>query len=138
MIHAQNPVVQEAVSAILGGSAIPLIAREVYYAASELQLLENGIRRFKDKMTALIQAGMNTEQRRVASGDIWENTKVPAKKDLDTELLKELCLEDWAQASDAQHSKRLSGHSALKKQVINAVTDMHKMKRATALVDSLG
>jgi hypothetical protein len=96
MIHAHNPTVQEAVSAILGGSVIPLIAREVYYAASELQLLENGIRRFKDKMTALIQAGMNTEQRRVASGDIWENTKVPAKKDLDTELLKELGLEDWA------------------------------------------
>ena len=42
----------------------------------------------------------------------------------------------WAQASDAQHSKRLSEHSALKKQVIKAVTN--KMKRATALVDSLG
>jgi hypothetical protein len=27
MIHAQNPVVQEAVSAILGGSVIPLIVR---------------------------------------------------------------------------------------------------------------
>jgi hypothetical protein len=52
MIHAQNPMAQEAVSAILGGSVIPLIAREVYYAASELQLLENGIRRFKDKMSS--------------------------------------------------------------------------------------
>jgi hypothetical protein len=40
MIHAQNPMVQEAVSDILGESLIPLIAREVYYAASELQLLE--------------------------------------------------------------------------------------------------
>jgi hypothetical protein len=52
MIHAQNPMVQEAVPAILGGSVIPLIAREVYYAASEMQLLENGIRRFKDKMSS--------------------------------------------------------------------------------------
>jgi len=108
----------------------------VYYAASELQLLENGIRRFKDKMKVLIQAGMNTEQRREASRAIWENTKEPAKKELDTELLKEMGLKDWAHASDEQHSKRLSEHSALKKQVIKAVTD--KMKRATALVDSLG
>jgi hypothetical protein len=38
MIHAHNPKVQEAVCAILGGSAIPLIEREVYYAASEMQL----------------------------------------------------------------------------------------------------
>jgi hypothetical protein len=55
MIHAQNPMAQEAVSAILGGSVTPLIAREVYYALrarrSELQLLENRIRRFKDKIT---------------------------------------------------------------------------------------
>ena len=47
-------MVQEAVAAVLGGSVIPMIAREVYYAASELQLLENGIRRFKDKMAVLI------------------------------------------------------------------------------------
>jgi hypothetical protein len=96
MIHAQNPVVQEAVSAILGGSVIPLIARDVYYAASELQRLENGIRRFKDKMAVLLKAGMNTEQRRAASRAIWEDTKEPAKKDLDTELLKEMGLVDWA------------------------------------------
>ena len=55
MIHAQNPMAQEAVSAILGGSVTPLIAREVYYALrarrSELQLLENRIRRFRDKIT---------------------------------------------------------------------------------------
>jgi hypothetical protein len=79
-------------------------------------------------MEVLIQAGMNTEQRRVASRAIWENTKETAKKELDTELLKapELGLKDWAQASDEQHSKRLSEHPALKKQVIKAVTD--KMK----------
>jgi hypothetical protein len=134
----KNPMAQEAVAEVLGGSVIPVIAWEVYYAyaASELQLLENGIRRFKDKMKVLIQAGMNTEQRRVESRVIWENTKETAKKELGTELLKELGLVDWAQASDEQHSKRLSEHSALKKQVIKAVTD--KIKRATALVASLG
>ena len=103
MIHAQNPMVQEAVSAILGGSAaIPLIARDVYYAASKLQLLENGIRRFKDKMKVLIQAGMNTAQRREESRAIWEKMKEPAKKELDTELLKEMELVDWAQATNEQ------------------------------------
>jgi hypothetical protein len=104
MIHAQNPMAQEAVSDILAGSVMPLIARDVYYAASELQLLENSIRRFKDKMKALLQAGMNTEQRRVASRAIWEDTKELAKKDLDTELLKEMGLKDWAQATEARHS----------------------------------
>jgi hypothetical protein len=43
----------------------------------------------KDNMKALIQAGMNTEQRRGASRAIWENTKEPAKKELGTELLKD-------------------------------------------------
>ena len=100
---------------VLGGSVIPMIAREVYYAASELQLLENGIRRFKDKMKVLIQAGMNTAQRMEESRAIWEKTKEPAKKELDNELLKEMGLEDWAQATDEQHARRLTEHSALKK-----------------------
>ena len=80
MIHAHNPKVQEAVCAILGGSVIPLIEREVYYAASEMQLLENGIRRFKDKAKVLLKAGMGTQERRNASRAIWEDTKEQAKK----------------------------------------------------------
>jgi hypothetical protein len=79
---------------------------------------------------------MNTAQRMEESRAIWEKTKEPAKKELDTELLKEMKLVDWAQATNEQHARRLAEHSALKKQVIMAVTE--KLKRATALVDSLG
>jgi hypothetical protein len=118
MVHAKKTMIQETVAAALGGDVIPLIARDVYYAASELQLLENGIRRFKDKMTVLIQAGMNTAQRREESRAIWEKMKEPAKKELGTELLKEMELVDWAQATNEQHARRLAEHSALKKQVI--------------------
>jgi hypothetical protein len=86
-------------------------------------------------MAALIQAGMNTSQRREEARAVWENTKEPAKKELDAELMKEMDLVDWAHATNEQHARRLSGQSALKKQVIMAVTK--KLKRATALVNSL-
>jgi hypothetical protein len=50
------------------GGVIPLIDRDVYYAASEMQLLENGIRRFKDKLTVLIQADNDAPLRRKEGG----------------------------------------------------------------------
>jgi hypothetical protein len=108
----------------------------VYYAASELQLLENGIRRFKDKLAVLIQAGKDSSLRRDEARAVWEKTKELAKKELDAELMKEMKLVDWTQATNEQHSRRRSEQSALKIQVIMAVTE--KLKRATALVNSLG
>ena len=71
MVHAKNPVIQEAVAAALGGDIIPLIDREVYYAASELQLLENGICRFKDKLAVLIQANKDSTPRREEARAVW-------------------------------------------------------------------
>jgi hypothetical protein len=91
MVHAKNPVIQEAVAAALGGDAIPLIDRDVYYAASEMQLLENGIRRVKDKLAVLIGADNNGTSRRKEGKAVWEKTKESAKKEVDTGLLQELC-----------------------------------------------
>jgi hypothetical protein len=64
---------------------------------------------------------------------VWEETKEAAKKTVDTELLKEMGLEDWAQATNEQHARRLSEHSALKNQAFMEVSA--KMELASALVD---
>jgi hypothetical protein len=63
-------------------------------------------------------------------------TKEGAKKKADAELLQEMKLEDWAQATDKQHARRLSEHSAPKQQTILEVSE--ELKRAKALVVSLG
>jgi hypothetical protein len=136
MVHAKNPMIQEAVAAALGGDIIPLIDREVYYAASEMELLENGICRFKDKLVVLIQADNDSTLRRKEGRAVWEKTKEGAKKKIDTELMQDMNLVDWAQATNEQHSRRLSEHTALKHQTILAVSE--KLKRATALAKSLG
>jgi hypothetical protein len=136
MVHAKTPMIQEAVAAALGGDGIPLIDRDVYYAASEMQLLENGIRRSKDKLAVLIQADNDSTLRRKEGRDVWEKTKVGAKKKTDTELLQEMNLADWAQATDKQHSRRLQEHTALKQQTILKVSE--ELKRAKALIASLG
>jgi hypothetical protein len=52
------------VAAALSGDAIPLVEREVYYAASEMQLLEDSIHRFKKRLTTLIGADNNATSRR--------------------------------------------------------------------------
>ena len=50
----------EGEDAALGGDIIPLIDRDVYYAASEMQLLENGIRKFNGNLTVVIGADNNS------------------------------------------------------------------------------
>jgi hypothetical protein len=77
-----------------------------------MQLLKNDIRRFKDKLAVLIQAINDAPLRRKEGRAVWEKTKEGAKKKADTELLQEMNLEDWAQATDKQHSRRLKEHSA--------------------------
>jgi hypothetical protein len=138
MVHAKNLMTQEAVAAALGGDIVPLIDRDVYYAASEMQLLENGIRRFKDKLAVLIQADNDAPLRRKEGRAVWEKTKEGAKNVFDTDLLQEMNLEDWAQATDKQHSRRLKGHSALKQQTTLVCIVPEELKRAKALAVSLG
>ena len=41
VIHARSQMIQENVAAALTGDVIPMVGREVYYAASEMQLLED-------------------------------------------------------------------------------------------------
>jgi hypothetical protein len=124
------------VAAALAGDVIPLIDRDVYYAASEMQLLENGIRRFKDKLAVLIGADNDAPSRRKEGRAVWKKTKEDAKKKVDAGLLQELGLEDWAQATNEQHSRRLSEHTALKQTIILEVSE--QLKRAKALAESLG
>jgi hypothetical protein len=50
--------------------------------------------------------------------------------------MQDMNLVDWAQATNEQHPRRLSEHTALKRQTILAVSE--KLRRATALVKSLG
>jgi hypothetical protein len=53
----------------------------VYYAASEMQLLENDIRRFKDnKLTVLIGADNDGPSRRKEGKAVWEETKNPRRR----------------------------------------------------------
>jgi hypothetical protein len=68
LIHAKNPVIQEEVAAALAGDVIPLIDRSVYYAASEMQLLESGISKFKDKLAVLIGANNDSASRNEEEG----------------------------------------------------------------------
>jgi hypothetical protein len=90
----------EGEDAALGGDIIPLIDRDVYYAASEMQLLENGIRKFNGNLTVVIGADNNSTSRRKEGKAVWEETKEFAKKKADTALLQELNIVDWAQATN--------------------------------------
>jgi hypothetical protein len=108
VIHARSQMIQETVAAPLTGDAIPVVWDErctVYYAASEMQLLESSIRKFKAKLHTLTGADSNSNTKRKKSRAVWEETKEAAKKTVDTELLKEMGLEDWAQATNEQHAR---------------------------------
>jgi hypothetical protein len=93
------------VAAALGGDVIPLIDRDVYYAASEMQLLENGIRRSKDKLAVLIKADNDAPLRRKEGRAVWEKTKEGAKKQVDAELLQELKLEDCGRRRQTSNTR---------------------------------
>jgi hypothetical protein len=64
----------------------------------------------------LIAADSSSNTRRKKVRAVWEETKEAAKKRVDTALLKEMDLVDWAQATNEQHARRLSEHPALKAQ----------------------
>jgi hypothetical protein len=64
----------------LAGDAIPLVEREVYYAANEMQLLEDSVSKFKKRLIALTGADNNATSRRKDAKAVWEETKEPAKK----------------------------------------------------------
>ena len=51
-------------------------------------------------------------------------------------MLQEVNIADWAQATNEQHAKRLTEHTALKQTIILEVSA--KVKRAKTLVESLG
>jgi hypothetical protein len=68
----------------------------MHTAASEMQLLEDSIRKFKAELKTLTGADSNSTARRKKFRAVWEETKEAAKKTVDTELLKEMGLEDWA------------------------------------------
>jgi hypothetical protein len=103
---------EENVAAALTGDAIPMVGREVYYAASEMQLLEDSISKFKAKLHALIGVGSSSSTRRKKVRAVWEDTKEAAKKMVDTALLKEMELVDWT--VELRHLiRRLAKHRAL-------------------------
>jgi hypothetical protein len=136
VIHARSQMIQENVAAALTGDVIPMVGREVHYAASEIQLLEDSIRNFKAKLHTLTGADSSSTTRRKKSRAVWEETKEAAKKTVDTELLKEMGLEEWAQATNEQHARRLSEHSALKNQTFMEVSAKMKSSRAHLLISS--
>jgi hypothetical protein len=79
-----------------------------------MQLLEDSIRKFKAELRTLTGADSSSTARRKKSRAVWKETKEAAKKTVNTELLKEMGLEDWAQATNEQHAKRLSEHVGAK------------------------
>jgi hypothetical protein len=97
-------MIQENVAAALSGDVIPMVEREVYFAAMEMQLLEGSISNFKAKLHTLIGADSSSNTRRKKVRAFWEDTKEAAKKRVDTALLKEMELVDWAQATNERHA----------------------------------
>ena len=85
----------------------------------------------KAKLHTLIAADSSSNTRRKKVRAVWEETKEAAKKRVDTALLKEMDLVDWAQATNEQHARRLSEHPALKAQTFLELSG--KMTRASAL-----
>jgi hypothetical protein len=85
VIHARSQMIQENVAAALAGDVIPVVEREVYYAASEMQLLEDSIRKFKAELKTLTGADSNSTARRKKSravlvGPCGKKRKRPLRK----------------------------------------------------------
>jgi hypothetical protein len=108
VMHAKNQVTQESVAAALAGDVIQLVERGVYYAANEMQLLEDSIGKFKKRLAILIGVDNSAPSRRKEGKAVWEKTKEAAEKKKDTELLTQMGLVDWAKAPNEQHATRLS------------------------------
>ena len=75
VIHARSQVIQENVAAALTGDAIPMVERELYYAAMEMQLLEDSISKFKAKLHTLIGADSSSNTRRKKVRAVWRKTR---------------------------------------------------------------
>jgi hypothetical protein len=125
----------EIVAAALAGDTMSLVDREVYYAASEMQALGDGIVKLK-KMAKLIGADNNSASKKKAGKAVWNEKKEALRKEMDTALMKEFGIVEWAKVGNEQHARRLSEHTALKQICVAEVTA--QMKLATKMVSAMG
>jgi hypothetical protein len=103
MIHARNTVQQELVAITLAHYKIPMVQWSLHNAAREMATMKNGMADFKGEVMAVVVVGA-----KLTSEDRWSLGCRYSRRmeDVDSELMKEFNITDWAVASPEQNETR--------------------------------